>query len=52
MAVYDYWIGTEKGDNIAMVVMSDHGTYDYPYEVELTNHGFQDEGEMRNCVNK
>ena len=23
--------------------MSDHGTYDYPYEVELTTHGKQDE---------
>ena len=25
-----------------MVTMSDHGTYDYPYEIELTNHGYQD----------
>jgi hypothetical protein len=30
------------GKNILLVLMSDHGTYDFDYELELTNHGYQD----------
>jgi predicted AlkP superfamily pyrophosphatase or phosphodiesterase len=39
---YQDYLKKYKRDNILFVVMSDHGTYDYKYELELTNHGYRD----------
>jgi hypothetical protein len=40
-SLYDDYI-KKYADDILLVLMSDHGTYDYPYELELTTHGYQD----------
>ena len=39
--LYEEYIQKQSEDTL-LVVMSDHGTYDWPYEFELTNHGYQD----------
>ena len=41
-SVYDDYI-RKYGQDILLVLMSDHGTYDYPHELELTTHGYQDD---------
>ena len=40
-AIYNHYIAKE-GENVLLVFMSDHGIYEFPYEVELTTHGYQD----------
>ena len=39
---YDDYVKSGEKDDLLFVIMSDHGTYNYPYELELTNHGYKD----------
>lgn len=39
---YDDYVKSAEKEDLQFVIMSDHGTYNYPYELELTNHGYRD----------
>jgi hypothetical protein len=40
-SIYEDYLRVNQDDTL-LVLMSDHGTFDYPYEFEITNHGYQD----------